>query len=72
MSEVVTSGQVMGSIVMFGLIYLLLGVLWIIVLNKKIQHGPDPPSSEKSGDDLTAARGALLDGPGPTTETRGA
>ena len=27
---------------MFGVIYLLLFVLWIILLNNKIQHGPEP------------------------------
>lgn len=45
-SEVVTSGQVLGSIVMFGLIYLLLFVLWIYVLNHKIQAGPEPVGPE--------------------------
>ena len=39
-SEVVTAGEVLGSIVLFGAIYVLLGTLWIFVLNKKIQHGP--------------------------------
>jgi cytochrome d ubiquinol oxidase subunit I len=63
-SEVVTSGQVLSSIVMFGVIYLLLFVLWLFVLNKKIQHGPDPPEAE------TATEGSLLDAAGtrPTHE----
>ena len=30
------------SIIMFGVIYLLLFVLWIMLLNNKIQHGPEP------------------------------
>ena len=42
-SEVVTAGQVLTSIVMFGVIYLLLLVLWLFLLNRKIQHGPALP-----------------------------
>jgi len=45
-SEVVTSGQVLGSIVMFGLMYLLLFALWLYVLNHKIQAGPQPVGPE--------------------------
>ena len=45
-SEVVSSGQVMGSIIMFGLIYSLLFIVWIWVLNNKIQHGPGPMEPE--------------------------
>jgi cytochrome d ubiquinol oxidase subunit I len=48
-SEVVTSGQVLGSIVMFGILYLLLFVLWLTVLNHKIQHGPQMPAEEPHG-----------------------
>ncbi|HEX6851872.1 MAG TPA: cytochrome ubiquinol oxidase subunit I [Candidatus Polarisedimenticolaceae bacterium] len=39
-SEAVTSSQVAASIAMFGVIYLLLGAVWVFLLNKKIQHGP--------------------------------
>ncbi|MEM6734291.1 MAG: cytochrome ubiquinol oxidase subunit I, partial [Myxococcota bacterium] len=31
------------SIIMFGLIYMLLGALWVFVMNTKIQHGPEDP-----------------------------
>lgn len=41
-SEVVTSDQVLVSIVMFSVIYLLLVALWIYVFNHKIQKGPQP------------------------------
>jgi cytochrome d ubiquinol oxidase subunit I len=41
-SEAVTSEHVLGSIIMFGLIYVLLGGLWAFVLNSKIQKGPIP------------------------------
>ena len=42
-SKAVAAEHVAASIVLFLLIYLLLGAVWIFVLNKKIQHGPDPP-----------------------------
>ena len=63
-SEVVNSQQVMASIVMFSLIYLLLGALWLFVLNKKIQHGPDPPPDDASEDPsgLLDAASALTGG----------
>src|ERR1041384_4416119 len=47
----VPSGQIVGSIVLFGIIYLLLFAVWLYVLNDKIQHGPEdidkfvPPSA---------------------------
>jgi cytochrome d ubiquinol oxidase subunit I len=60
-SEVVEAGEVMASMVMFGLIYLLLGVLWVFVLNNKIQAGPHPPprAAETPGGLLDAA-GSLV------------
>jgi cytochrome d ubiquinol oxidase subunit I len=58
-SEVVTRSQVLGSMVLFGLIYLLLGALWIVVLNHKIQTGPEPPTAPRTPD-LAAAAGSLL------------
>ncbi len=39
-SEAVHGGQVIGSIIMFGMIYVLLGSVWVIVLNHKIHKGP--------------------------------
>ncbi|HYP07206.1 MAG TPA: cytochrome ubiquinol oxidase subunit I [Bryobacteraceae bacterium] len=41
-SEAVSGGQVMGSIVMFSSIYGLLFWIWLYVLNDKIQKGPKP------------------------------
>ena len=37
----VEAGQVVLSLVFFGLIYFLLFALFIYLLNEKIQHGPD-------------------------------
>jgi cytochrome d ubiquinol oxidase subunit I len=42
LSEAVGAEQVLASILMFGAIYAVLFVLWIIVLNHKIQQGPEP------------------------------
>ena len=44
LSKSVVASQVLSSILMFGLIYILLGMVWIFVLNRKIKHGPDDPS----------------------------
>ncbi|OGP87000.1 MAG: cytochrome D ubiquinol oxidase subunit I [Deltaproteobacteria bacterium RBG_13_65_10] len=61
-SPILTGGQVMASISLFGVIYLLLFAVWIIVLNDKIQNGPEPlgtaPPGEAKGEGCleTAAR----------------
>lgn len=39
-SKAITSEQVLTSIIMFGVIYFLLGILWLFILNKKIVAGP--------------------------------
>lgn len=54
-SKAVQAEQVAASIVMFLVIYLLLGAVWIFILNKKIQAGPDPPDDGfGKKDDLAA------------------
>jgi cytochrome bd ubiquinol oxidase subunit I len=40
LSKSVTSGEVITSLVMFGIIYMFLFALFIYLLNEKIQHGP--------------------------------
>jgi cytochrome d ubiquinol oxidase subunit I len=42
-SRAVAADQVLGSLIMFSLIYLLLGAVWVWVLDGKIRHGPEPP-----------------------------
>ena len=42
LSAVVKANQVLASLVGFGLIYLLLFALFLFLLNRKIQHGPEP------------------------------
>jgi cytochrome d ubiquinol oxidase subunit I len=39
-SKVVTLGEVIASIVLFGLVYVMLGALFVYLLNEKIQAGP--------------------------------
>lgn len=40
-SKVLSAGQVLGSLIMFILIYTMIGFLFVFLLNRKIQHGPD-------------------------------
>ena len=47
LSEVVRAEQVLGSIIMFGLVYALLFVLWVFLLNHKIQAGPEPIDDQR-------------------------
>ncbi|QDV12570.1 Cytochrome bd-I ubiquinol oxidase subunit 1 [Rosistilla oblonga] len=75
LSESVTAEQVLGSIILFGIIYSLLFAVWIFVLNQKIQHGPESPEelteykrrlqrksmSETIGHGGTAYGGSLMD-----------
>jgi cytochrome bd-type quinol oxidase subunit 1 len=69
-SESVTGGQVLTSILLFGFIYLLLGALWIVVLHHKILAGPEPPGRRQTPDLLDAA-GAIARHRGSLTDPRG-
>ena len=47
-SVTVSAGEILFSIILFGLIYLLLGALWIFLLWKKVNAGPPPlPAREE-------------------------
>jgi cytochrome d ubiquinol oxidase subunit I len=71
-SEVVSGAQVLTSMVLFGLIYLLLGALWIVVLDHKIRAGPEPgPAAARQGPDLAGAVGSLLGHQVSMTDDRG-
>jgi len=41
-SKGLAASQVIGSIVMFGVIYVMLFAVWLFLLNEKIQKGPEP------------------------------
>jgi cytochrome d ubiquinol oxidase subunit I len=52
-SRAVTGGQVLSSIVGFGLVYALLFLIWLRVLDHKIREGPDLPGPGRAEmDDL--------------------
>jgi cytochrome d ubiquinol oxidase subunit I len=57
--KAVSADQVLQSILMFSFVYLLLFVVWVYVLNSKIQHGPDEfdevPTTSSPGSLLEAA-----------------
>lgn len=57
-SESVSAGEVLASTGLFGGVYLLLLLLWLYVLNEKIQAGP-VPHAEASQPGLLAAAGVL-------------
>lgn len=48
-SRSVPGEQVLGSIVLFSFIYLALVVLWLVVMNEKIAHGPEDPATLGEG-----------------------
>ena len=51
--------QVLGSLIGFGGIYLVLGALWLFILDRKIKQGPEPPQEHEPppGDDMLGAAG---------------
>jgi len=56
-SDAVEAGQVWFSLILFSLIYALLGFVWLFVLDRKIKKGPDPL---EEGDD-PGGDGGFLD-----------
>ena len=57
LSKSVHSHQVLSSIVMFGIVYALLFVVWVYVMNEKIQHGPFVPSHSATTAEEARERG---------------
>jgi cytochrome d ubiquinol oxidase subunit I len=55
-SKSVPAGQVLASIIMFGVIYALLFAVWVFVLNSKIVHGPDDSATPPAA---TTAQGLI-------------
>ncbi len=63
-SKSVPAAQMLASIAMFGLIYVLLFAVFVFVLNDKIQHGPEEETAGPSGttgEGLLAAAARLQD-----------
>ncbi len=50
----VTTAEVWTSLILFGIVYLLLGALFIHLLNEKIQHGPDENGRDEAAGDTPA------------------
>jgi cytochrome d ubiquinol oxidase subunit I len=76
-SRSVAADQVVASIVLFGLIYIALVVLWLVVMNEKIAHGPTEPSPGEerargtSATELIEAAGSFEAGRGRLSMTGG-
>jgi cytochrome d ubiquinol oxidase subunit I len=72
LSEAVSAEHVLGSIIMFGVVYFLLFVLWIMLLNNKIQHGPEPVDGDgqPSPHRVLDAAAKILDRRGSLTEAK--
>lgn len=67
LSEAVSSSQILGSIIMFLIIYALLFVLYVYILNEKIQHGPDPvPEDANAPDGFLNTAADFVDPSGPS------
>ncbi len=67
LSQAVSAEAVLASIVLFGIIYALLFVVWIYVMHDKITHGPDESAlygTPQGG--LREAASALADHAGPS------
>ncbi len=58
LSKTVSADDVLISLIMFGLIYLLLFVLFLFLLNKKIHHGPDDYKLVPAKDDTITMKEA--------------
>ena len=69
-SESVTSGQVLSSIIMFGVIYLLLLAIWVMVLNHKIRKGPGEIPPTAKGGSLASVAAALVSHEASLSEAR--
>ena len=71
-SRSVTGGQVLTSIIGFGLVYILLGTVWAMALNARIQSGPEPTGGPAvSGDALQGYLDAASNRPDRTGSLTG-
>lgn len=57
LSQAVTAPQVLSSIIMFGTVYFLLFLVWVYVMNEKIQHGPFVPKHSATSAEEARCRG---------------
>ncbi|MFA7232593.1 MAG: cytochrome ubiquinol oxidase subunit I [Terrimicrobiaceae bacterium] len=57
LSKVVTANQIVASLILFGLVYALLFVMFVFLLTRKIQHGPD---DEEESEEMPESWKALV------------
>jgi cytochrome d ubiquinol oxidase subunit I len=60
LSKAVTANQVLFSLIMFMVVYLLLFVLFLYLLNKKIQHGPVDHDTKEELDESSKRNNPIL------------
>lgn len=65
LSKTVTANQVVFSLVLFTIVYLLLLVLFLYLLNKKIQHGPVDYGTKEDIEEGSKRDNPILDHSGP-------
>jgi cytochrome d ubiquinol oxidase subunit I len=66
----VQADQVLASIVLFSLIYVALGAVWVFVLDHKIKEGPAPPPQRSPGEGLREAAVSVTGRTGSYTADR--
>jgi cytochrome d ubiquinol oxidase subunit I len=54
-SKVVTAPEILTSIILFSIIYLLLGSVWMYLLRREVQHGPDQMALTTETEQIRAA-----------------
>lgn len=57
LSKSVHAPEVLGSMLMFGFVYTLLFLVWVFVMNEKIQHGPFVPAHSATSAEEARERG---------------
>jgi cytochrome d ubiquinol oxidase subunit I len=61
LSKVVTANQIIFSLILFTIVYILLFVLFLFLLNRKIQHGPVDYGTKEAIEDGTRRDNPLLE-----------
>jgi cytochrome d ubiquinol oxidase subunit I len=69
LSKVVSAGQVLASIIMFAIIYIILFAMFIFLLDRKIKHGPEEIGEEDEGQVREKFVEAISSSSHPTTST---
>jgi cytochrome d ubiquinol oxidase subunit I len=68
LSKSVSAGQVLGSIVMFSVIYAMLFAVWLFVLDRKIRQGPEEVAAGPTATTMTGLLDAAAMRPGLAKE----